>query len=140
MSTNLCIFHGNLGKDPEIKRLSSGSTVCNFSIACGERYTDRNGDKKEHTEWVNVVSYGKQAEVIERFFHKGSEIMVQTKKRDSSWDDRDGNRRYKTEFILQSFDFCGPKDSNSSRNGNTGGGSEDPWDSPQGGGDYPSDW
>lgn len=106
---NKVILTGNVGKDPEVKHLESGTTVANFSLATNESYTNRNGEKVQDTEWHNIVAWGKIAETIERYVFKGSKLLVEGKIRTSSWEGRDGNTHYKTEVLIHNFEFIGAK-------------------------------
>jgi len=99
-SINKVILIGNLGKDPEVRHLESGVAVCNFSIATGETYKDRNtGEKITHTEWHNIVLWRGLAEVAEKYLKKGAKIYIEGKLRTRSWQDQDGNTRYTTEIL-----------------------------------------
>ena len=99
-SINKVILIGNLGKDPEVRHLESGVAVCNFSIATGETYKDRNsGEKVTHTEWHNIVLWRGLAEVAEKYLKKGAKIYIEGKLRTRSWQDQEGNTRYTTEIL-----------------------------------------
>jgi len=103
-SLNQVTLIGNLGKDPEIRRLNNGDAVANFSIATSEKWTDKgSGEKRERTEWHRVVAWGKIAEIIEKYVKKGDKIMVQGKLQTRSWE-KDGHKNYTTEVVLQGFD------------------------------------
>lgn len=99
-SLNSCTFIGNLGKDPECRDVNGGK-VANFSIACTEKWKNRDGEKQERTTWVPVVVWGSLADVCQRFLHKGSKVYVCGKFSVRKYQDRDGNDRYATEVILQ---------------------------------------
>lgn len=102
---NQCDFIGNLGKDPEIRTLQNGDKVANFSIACTEKWKDKNsGEVKERTTWVPVVVWGALAGVVDRFIRKGSKVFVSGKFTVRKWQDQSGNDRYSTEIVLQGFD------------------------------------
>lgn len=91
------LIGGRLGKDPEVRMTSSGQKVANFSVAVTEKYKDKSGAQQEKTEWVNVVFWGRQAEICEQYLRKGSPVYVEGKLETSSWDDNNGQKRYKTE-------------------------------------------
>lgn len=96
---NKVILVGRLGKDPEVRHLESGAAVANFPIATSEVYKDRNtGEKKENTEWHNIVLWRGLAEVAESYLKKGDMIYVEGKLRTRSWE-RDGITRYTTEVV-----------------------------------------
>lgn len=102
---NHCSFIGNLGKDPEIRTLQNGDKVANFSIACTEKWKDKNsGEQKERTTWVPVVVWGALAGVVERFLHKGSKVYVSGKFSVRKWQDQSGADRWSTDIVLQGFD------------------------------------
>ena len=98
---NKCIFIGRLGKDPEIKYTPNGDAVCNFSIACSEKWKDKNsGEWKEVTEWVNCVSWQRLAEICGEYLTKGSLVYIEGKQQTRSWE-KDGHTNYKTEINLR---------------------------------------
>lgn len=104
---NKVILVGNLGKDPEVRHLESGVTVANFSIATTETYKDRNtGERKEVTEWHNVVLWRGLAEVAEKYLKKGSQVYVEGKLRTRSWE-KDGVTRYTTEIVGDNMTMLG---------------------------------
>jgi len=95
---NKVILIGNLGADPEVRHLQNGAAVANFRIATSETYKDRNtGEKREQTEWHNIVAWRGLAEITERFLRKGSKVYVEGKLRNRQYQDKDGNTRYITE-------------------------------------------
>ncbi len=108
MYINKAILYGNLTKDPEIKALPSGSKVCNFALATNRTWKDQSGKKQEAVDYHNVVFFGKQAEVIGQWMHKGNALMVEGRISTRSWDGPDGKKNYRTEIIGENFQF-GPK-------------------------------
>ena len=99
-SVNKVILIGNLGRDPEIKKLDSGATLASFSIATSEKYTDKqSGQKIEQTDWHDVVLWRGLAEVAEKYLKKGTKIYVEGRLKKRSWQDREGNTRYSIEVI-----------------------------------------
>lgn len=105
---NKVILIGRFGKDPEIRYTPSGVAVANFSIATSETWKDKDtGEKKEKTEWHNIVAWRKQAELMGEFFGKGSEIYIEGRLETRSWEGDDGIKRYKTEIIMSNFAFTG---------------------------------
>ena len=113
---NKVILIGRLGKDPELSYTQSGTARCRVSLATTDTYKDRNGDKKEDTEWHNLVIWGSRGETFVKYLSKGSYVVIEGKIVTRSWDDNDGQRRYMTEIVVQQFEF-GPK-----TDGNSGGG------------------
>ena len=97
---NKVILIGNLGKDPEIRRLENGAIVASFSIATSESFTDKNsGEKKEITDWHDIVLWRGLAEIAEKYIRKGTKIYVEGKLKKRSWQDKEGNTKYNTEVI-----------------------------------------
>jgi len=91
---------GHLGEDPKVKKFEGGKTVANFSIATNEIYRDSNGEKQSETTWHRLVAWGKQAEIIESYVKKGSEIAIEGKLTNRSWDDKNGEKQYMTEILV----------------------------------------
>lgn len=99
-SVNKVILIGNLGKDPEVRHLENGAVVANFSIATSESYTDKSsGERKEVTDWHDIVVWRGLAEVVEKYVKKGYKVYVEGKLKKRSWQDKEGNTRYTTEII-----------------------------------------
>lgn len=105
-SLNNCCFIGNVGKI-ETRYLTSGDAVVNLSLACNEYYKDKNGDKKEKTEWVNVTIYGKLAEIASKYVEKGRQIYISGRMSTRKWQDKSGQDRYTTEIIATDMKFLG---------------------------------
>lgn len=101
-SLNKVQLIGNLGKDPEIKSFQNGGKIANFSIATSEQWKDRQtGEKKERTEWHNVVINGEGlVGVVERWLRKGSKVYIEGQLRTRKWQDQGGNDRYTTEVVV----------------------------------------
>lgn len=98
-SVNKWIGVGNLGRDPEMKYTASGEAICNFSIACTDRWKDKQtGEKKDQTEWVRLSYFGKLAEICGQYLKKGSQVYVEGSLRTRKWTDKDGQERYTTEI------------------------------------------
>ncbi|MBP6090118.1 MAG: single-stranded DNA-binding protein [Crocinitomicaceae bacterium] len=99
-SVNKVILIGNLGKDPEVRHLENGAVVANFSIATSESYTDKSsGERKEVTDWHDIVVWRGLAEVVEKYVKKGYKVYIEGKLKKRSWQDKEGNTRYTTEII-----------------------------------------
>jgi len=106
MYLNKAFLYGNLVRDPELKALPSGIKVTNFSLATNRTYKDKDGNKKETTEYHNVVAFGKQAELIQQYLKKGRGIFVDGRLQTRSWDDKATNsKKYRTEVIVENFQF-----------------------------------
>src|SRR3954465_6216890 len=104
-SVNKVILVGNLGKDPEVRRMTSGDPVVNLSIATSETWRDKaSGEKKEKTEWHRVVIFNKNlADVAEKYLKKGAKVYVEGQLQARKWTDKDGAEKYSTEVVLQNF-------------------------------------
>jgi len=104
-SVNKVILVGNLGADPEIRRLNSGDPVVNIRIATSETWRDKNsGERKEKTEWHNVVIFNDNlAKVAEQYLKKGMKVYVEGQLQTRKWQDQSGQDRYTTEVVLQKF-------------------------------------
>jgi single-strand DNA-binding protein len=104
-SVNKVILVGNLGADPEIRRLNSGDPVVNFRIATSETWRDKNsGERKEKTEWHNIVVFNDQlAKVAEQYLKKGMKVYVEGQLQTRKWQDQSGQDKYTTEVVLQKF-------------------------------------
>jgi single-strand DNA-binding protein len=104
MYINKAILIGNITKDIELKSLQNGTKVASFSIATNRTYKDAHGNKQESVEYHNIVSFGKQAEVIAQYCSKGDSIYVEGRITTRSWD-KDGVKMYRTEITLENFQF-----------------------------------
>lgn len=112
MSLNKVMLIGNLGKDPE-KRAAGQASVCEFSLACTEKWKSREGEAKEKTEWVNITAWRDLAEIVHKFCKKGDKVYVEGKLETQSWDDRDtGQKRYKTHVVADKVLFLSTKGNN----------------------------
>ena len=108
MSVNKVILLGRLGQDPELKYTPSGASVCNFSMATTESWTDKSsGQKQERTEWHRIVVWGKLAELCNQYLSKGRQAFVEGRVQTRAWDDKDGNKRYTTEIMANTVQFIG---------------------------------
>ena len=96
---------GFLGKDAEFKNVSTGSALAKLSIGTTETYKDSKGEKVSETQWHNVVVWGKLAELVNEYTNKGSEVAVEGKLVNRSYEDKDGNKRYITEVVASDILF-----------------------------------
>ncbi|MDX1535638.1 MAG: single-stranded DNA-binding protein [Candidatus Spechtbacterales bacterium] len=121
MNLNKAIIIGNLTADPEVRTTPSGDKVANFSVATNRIWTDRaSGEKRQKTEFHNVVAWRRLAEIAEQYLGKGSLLMVEGRIETRSWDDTNtGQKRYRTEIIAENMQM-GPR--GSSNSSNSGGG------------------
>jgi single-strand DNA-binding protein len=104
-SVNKVILVGNLGKDPDVRRLNSGDQVVSFSVATSETWRDKaSGERKERTEWHNVVIFNENlAKVAEQYCKKGTKVYIEGQLQTRKWQDQSGADRYTTEVVLQRF-------------------------------------
>lgn len=94
---------GRLGRDPETRYTSGGKAVANFSLAVSERWTDSGGEKQERTDWFNVVAWGKLAEIVQKYAHKGDLALVEGKLQVREYEAKDGGKRKTTEIVAGIF-------------------------------------
>lgn len=107
---------GRVGKDVEVRSFDSGSKVANFTLATSENYKDKQGNKQEDTEWHNLAVWrDKLVGVAEKYIAKGMLLYVEGKIKTRSWDDKDGNRKYATDIVVDSFKFLGKSENSGSQ-------------------------
>jgi len=116
MALNKVMLIGNVGNDPEIRYLDSNpqspqgnAKVASFRLATTERYRDRNGETRENTEWHSIVAWRSNADLVEKYVHKGSQIYVEGKLRTRQWTDQTGNKRYTTEINADNIQLLGKR-------------------------------
>lgn len=107
MSLNKVMLIGNVGKDPEVRYFEGNAKVATVRLATTERYRDKDGNPKEYTEWHNVVAWRINADIVEKYVRKGSQLFIEGKLRSRSWNDRSGNTRYSTEIYADSLQLLG---------------------------------
>ncbi len=101
---------GTLGKDPDVKATSGGSTICNISVATNEEWKDKNtGEKKDRTEWHKVVFFGKLAEIAGQYLKKGDKAYIEGKVQTRKWQNQEGQDVYTTEVIASDLVMLGGK-------------------------------
>lgn len=149
MYINKVILYGNLTRDPEMRALSTGNNVANFSIATNRVFRDRDGKKQEQVEYHNIVVFGRTADLVNQYLRKGSAVFIEGRIQTRSWE-KDGQKHYRTEIVAENVQF-GPKSSGGSSGGSNydggssydGGRDEAPADSGISGGssgiEYPKD-
>jgi len=111
---NKAILIGNLGRDPEVKYTPSGLAVANFTIATTEKWT-KDGKKEEKTEWHRLVAFGRLAEICGEYLQKGKQIYAEGKLQTRDWTDKDGNKRYTTEIVVNQMQMLGGAPSSQDR-------------------------
>jgi len=105
---NKVILIGRIVRDPELRYTQSGTPVASFSIANGKTWT-QNGEKKEETSFFNCVAWSKAGEIITQYCKKGSQICIDGRLQQRSWEDQNGNKRQSVEIVVESFQFLTPK-------------------------------
>ncbi len=116
MSLNKVMLIGNVGKDPDVRYLETNPSnpgnnakVASFPLATSERFRDRNGELRENTEWHNVVVWRGNADVVEKFVRKGTQLYVEGRLRTRQWTDQTGNKRYTTEVVVDTLQLLGKR-------------------------------
>ena len=119
-SVNKVMLLGNLGKDPEVRTFPNGDAVCNFSIATSTSWKDKtSGEKKEKTEWHNIVMYRKLAEIAGEYLKKGSSVFVEGSLQTRKWQTKEGQDRYTTEVAADTMQMLGGRENRNSEPSNT---------------------
>ncbi len=112
------IVAGNITRDPEMRTTGSGSQVCSFAIAVNRSFKDSSGNQQDQVSYLDCVAWGKSAEIICQYVHKGSALLVSGRLEQRSWEDKNsGQKRSRTEIVVEDFSFIG------NGNGGNGGGS-----------------
>ena len=107
-SFNKVILMGNLTRDPEVRYTTSGMAIANFGIAINRRRRDQDGNQKEEVTFIEISAFDKQAEVIEKYLHKGRSILLEGRLKFDQWDDKNtGQKRSKLSVVLDRFEFVG---------------------------------
>ena len=125
MSVNKVILLGNVGRDPDVRYPSQGQTVASFPLATSDRgYTTSSGTQvPERTEWHNIVMWGRNAEVAEKYIKKGTRLYIEGRLRTRNWEDKNKIKRYVTEVYVDSFEMLGggqrPEDPSNANNNNS---------------------
>lgn len=102
---NKVMIIGNLGRDPEMRFTATGSPVVNFSVAVSRNYTSPDGERREETEWFNVVAWNKLAEICNQYLAKGRRAYVEGRLQTRSWQGQDGQKHYRTEVVANEVQF-----------------------------------
>ena len=122
---NKVILIGNLGRNPEISRTETGTTIAKFSMATSEKWKDKkSSEAKKHTEWHRITAFGKLAEICEEYLFKGKQVCIEGRIKTSSWE-KDGNKRYSTEIIASKMEMLGGKQSMDSSETSIGNGNSE---------------
>jgi len=108
-SLNRAQIVGNVTRDPELRYTPNGQAVCSFGVATNRRWRDKDGNNQEQAEFHNIVSWGKLAELMGQLVHKGTKIYVEGRLQTRQWEGQDGNKRNKTEIVMDDFIVFTPK-------------------------------
>jgi single-strand DNA-binding protein len=115
---NKVLLLGNVGKDPEIRSTAGGMTVASFTLATADRQKDAQGNWADKTEWHNLVCFQRTAEVVRDYVKKGTQLFIEGKIQTRSWDDKEsGQKRYKTEILVNELTLLGSKSGGESSSG-----------------------
>ena len=138
MSLNKVMLIGNVGNDPEVRYLESNpqnpatnAKVASFRLATTERYRDRSGELRENTEWHSIVVWRNNADVVEKYVHKGSQLYIEGKLRTRQWTDQTGNKRYTTEVVADTLQLLGKRPDSQGEGGAQQGGYQGGYAQPQ---------
>jgi single-strand DNA-binding protein len=104
---NKVMLIGNVGKDPEMRYTANGKAVTTFTIACNRTYTSPDGERREETDWFDIVTWEKLAELCSQFLQKGRQAYVEGRLQTRSWEGQDGQKRYRTEVVASAVLFLG---------------------------------
>lgn len=106
---NKAVILGNVGNDPELRFMSNGKAVANFTVATSEQWKDQQGQKQERVEWHRMVAYDKLAEIIGQYVKKGSKLYLEGKLQTREWTDQQGQKKYTTEIIVSEMQMLDGK-------------------------------
>jgi single-strand DNA-binding protein len=124
-SVNKVIIVGNLGKDPEVRYMPSGSALCNVSVATTRQWKDKtSGEKQQETEWHRVTFFDRMAEIAGEYLKKGSAVYVEGRLKTRKYTDKDGVEKYSTDIVATEMQLLGGRDSGASMGGGMGGGDD----------------
>ena len=119
---NKVFLLGNVGKDPEIRATQGGMTIASFTLATADRQKDAQGNWADKTEWHNLVAFARTAEIVRDYVKKGTQIFVEGKIQTRSWDDKEsGQKRYRTEILVNELSLLGGGGGGGRQSGEGGG-------------------
>jgi single-strand DNA-binding protein len=140
-SVNKVILVGNLGRDPELRYTQNGQAVANFSVATTDRWSSKEGQREERTEWHRIVAWGKTAELCAQYLSKGRSVYIEGRIQSREWEDREGQKRNTTEIVAQTVQFLGGRGGGGGGgmpdDGGSRGGTPEPGGAPPAGDDIP---
>lgn len=118
---NKVILVGNLGQDPEVRYTKAGQAVASFSLATSEKWTGKDGNKEEKTEWHRIVAWGKLGEICGEYLSKGKQVYIEGRLQTREWDDKDGNKKQTTEIVASNMTMLDQGQGSSQSSSPTGG-------------------
>jgi single-strand DNA-binding protein len=121
-SVNKVILIGNLGRDPELRYTQGGQAVANFTLATNERFSTKDGDKQERTEWHRIVAWGRTGELCAQYLSKGRPVYIEGRLQTREWEDKEGQKRRTTEIVANTVQFLGGRGEGPSGGPASGGG------------------
>lgn len=137
---NRVILIGNLGADAELRYTNSGQPVASMRLATSEKWQGKDGQQQERTDWHSLTLWGKRAEALAKYLTKGSRIVVAGRIQYRQWEDRDGNKRWSTDIVVDDVEFLGGRDGVQRDGGSRGSASpSNDWGSGSGPGDFSDD-
>ena len=113
---NKVMIIGNVGRVPELRFTSTGKPVTSFSVAVSRRWTDSKGQRREETEWFNVVAWGNLAEICVQFLSKGCQVYVEGRLQTRHWDNDEGQRQYRTDVVANEVTILDRRHHHNNRN------------------------
>ena len=112
---NKVILLGRVGQDPEMRYTENGTAIANFSVATSEQWKNKDGKKKEKTEWHKVVAWKRLGEICGEYLNKGSQVYIEGRIETRNWEGKDGKKRYTTEVIVKDMQMLGGKSSDNDK-------------------------
>jgi single-strand DNA-binding protein len=106
---NKVMVIGNVGRDPEMRYIPSGKPVTSFSVATSRSWTNSDGERREETEWFNVVAWGNLAEICKQHIRKGQQVYIEGRLQTRSWEDHEGKKRFRTELVANEMILLGDR-------------------------------
>jgi len=106
---NKVMVIGNVGRDPEMRYIPSGKPVTSFSVATSRSWTNADGERREETEWFNVVAWGSLAEICKQHLCKGQQVYIEGRLQTRSWEDHEGRKRFRTELVANEMIMLGKR-------------------------------
>jgi single-strand DNA-binding protein len=106
---NKVMVIGHVGRDPEMRYIPSGKPVTSFSVATSRSWTNSEGERRQETEWFNVVAWGNLAEICKQHIRKGQQVYIEGRLQTRSWEDHEGKKRFRTELVANEMILLGDR-------------------------------